>query len=116
MPTVRAFETAAPFPEDVPTYELPRLMLGKLLSDDAAQSQQLFDSFQEHGFALLDMTDCTEGRSVLEKAEDMFEITRKVTLDLDLEEKMKYQTSPPKILHGYGDFRFLICALISFSW
>ncbi len=105
MPTAKAFEAVAPFPDDVPTFKLPRLMLGKLLSNDAAQSQRLFDTFQEYGFALLDMTDCAEGHSLLEQAEKMFDVTREVTIGLDIEEKMKYPVLPPKSLHGYVDLR-----------
>lgn len=97
MPTAKAFEAVAPFPDDVPVYELPRLMLSKLISNEPKQSQEMFDSFQEHGFALLDMQDCIEGRAMLEGAEKMFDITRQVTLGLDVEEKMKYEASPKKI-------------------
>jgi hypothetical protein len=52
------------------------------------------------GFALLDMQGCEEGESLLEEAERMFEITRDVTLDLDIEEKMKYVPTPP-VIFGY---------------
>lgn len=103
MPTAKAFEAVAPFPEDVPVYELPRLMLSKLISNDPSQSRELLDTFQEHGFALLDLQDCAEGKALLEEAEKMFKITRDVTVGLDVEEKMKYAVSPPKTFHGYVD-------------
>lgn len=102
MVTAKAFEAVAPFPDDIPVYELPRLMLSKLISNDPAQSQLMFDSFQEHGFALLDMQDCPEGQSLLKEVERMFEISRDVTVGLDLEEKMKYATDPKKNFHGYS--------------
>lgn len=100
MPTAEAFSAVPPFPDDVPVYELPRLTLSKLVSNDAEQSKELFQSFREHGFALLDMQGCEEGESLLEEAERMFEITRDVTLDLDIEEKMKYVPTPP-VIFGY---------------
>lgn len=97
MPTVRAFSAVPPFPDDVPVYDLPRLSLSKLIDDDSLQSNALFETFQSHGFALLDMQGCPEGETLLEKAEKMFDITREVTLELDLEEKMKYVPTPPMI-------------------
>lgn len=100
MPTEKAFAAIPPFPDDVPTYELPRLLLSKLISDDAEQSKELFDSFTTHGFALLDMRGCAEGEALLEQAEKMFDITRQVTLDLPLEEKMKYEADPKKSIFG----------------
>lgn len=100
MPTTKAFEAVAPFPEDVSVYELPRLLLSKLLSNDPEQSRELFASFQAHGFALLDLQGCAEGDDLLQEAEKMFEVTREVTVGLDVEEKMKYEASPKQIF-GY---------------
>jgi hypothetical protein len=97
MPTAKAFSQVPPFPDDVPVYELPRLSLRKLISNDSEQSKELFKSFREHGFALLDMQGCHEGESLLKEAEKMFEITRDVTIGLDIEEKMKYVPTPPVI-------------------
>lgn len=104
MPTLEAFQAIPPFPDNVPTYNLPRLMLSKLISNDLEQSRLMFDTFQEHGFALLDMQDCAEGRTVLEGATKMLEVTREVTLGLNLEEKLKFEVSPPKRFHGYVRF------------
>jgi hypothetical protein len=101
MPTARAFAAVPPFPDDVPVYELPRLSLSKLISNEAEQSRALFDTFRTHGFALLDMQGCAQGEALLEEAEKMFEITREVTIDLDLEEKMKYVPTPP-VIFGYA--------------
>jgi hypothetical protein len=97
MSTAKAFEAVPPFPDDVPVYELPRLLLSKLISNDPEQSRELFESFRTHGFALLDMQGCAEGEALLEEAEKMFDVTREVTLGLDLEEKMKYEASPRNI-------------------
>ncbi|KAH8759692.1 hypothetical protein BGZ57DRAFT_612975 [Hyaloscypha finlandica] len=101
MPTAKAFSQVPPFPDDVPVYELPRLSLRKLISNEAEQSKELFKSFREHGFALLDMQGCHEGESLLKEAEKMFEITRDVTIGLDIEEKMKYVPTPP-VIFGYS--------------
>ncbi|CAD6587020.1 MAG: hypothetical protein ASARMPRED_002975 [Alectoria sarmentosa] len=101
MPTTKAFEAVAPFPEEVSVYKLPRLLLSKLLSDDPEQSRELFASFRAHGFALLDMQGCAKGDDLLQEAEKMFEVTREVTVGLDVEEKMKYEASPKQIF-GYS--------------
>ena len=97
MPTTKAFEEAPPFPHDVPVYELPRFTLAKLISNDPEQSRELFEGFRAHGFALLDMQGCAEGENLLKEAEKMFEITREVTVGLDIAEKMKFEASPKKI-------------------
>jgi isopenicillin N synthase-like dioxygenase len=101
MPTAAAFASVPPFPEDVPVYELPRLSLAKLISNDAAQSKELFETFRIHGFALLDMNTCPEGEALLKEAEDMFDVTRQVTIGLPVEEKMKYVPTPP-VIFGYS--------------
>jgi hypothetical protein len=48
MPTAQAFSAVPPFPDNVPVYELPRLTLSNLVSNDAEQSKELFQSFREH--------------------------------------------------------------------
>jgi hypothetical protein len=97
MPTARAFAAVPPFPSDVPVYELPKLSLKKLLSNNEEESSALFQSFREHGFMLLDLQGCAEGEEVLEEAEKMFEVTEAVTLGLPIEEKLNYPIKPPKI-------------------
>lgn len=97
MPTAKAFEAVPPFPDDIPVYELPRFSLSKLISNDLEQSRELFEGFRSHGFALLDLQGCAEGEALLEEAEKMFEVTREVTIGLDVEEKMKYEASPQRI-------------------
>jgi len=113
MPTVRAFDAVPPFPDDVPVYELPRLSLRKLMADDSLQSSALFETFRTHGFALLDLQGCAEGETLLEEAEKMFDITREVTLELDLEEKMKYVPTPP-VIFGFVSY-CLHCLLLTES-
>ena len=100
MPTARAFAAVPPFPEDVPVYELPRLSLKKLIVNEPEQSNELFETFRTHGFCLLDMQGCAEGESLLEEAEKMFDVTRDVTLGLDVEEKLKYAPEPGKTIFG----------------
>jgi len=97
MPTAAAFASVPPFPSDIPVYELPKLSLNSLINDDSTESAKLFQTFREHGFALLDMQGCAEGELLLKEAERMFEITKDVTLGLPIEEKMKYVPTPPVI-------------------
>ncbi len=67
------------------------------MENDPIQSNKLFETFREHGFALLDMQGCEYGKNLLQEAERMFEITRDVTIGLPAEEKMKYVPTPPCI-------------------
>lgn len=100
MPTLPLFAQAPPFPSDIPTYALPRLSLSALISNDEAQSREMFASFQNHGFALLDCNDCPEGQDLLDEAVKMFEVTEEVTKGLKEEEKMKFEVDPPRNFHG----------------
>ena len=95
MRTAEAFASVPAFPDNVPVYELPRLSLAKLISNDAAQSKELFETFRAHGFALLDMNTYPEGKTLLKEAEAMFEVTRQVTTNLPVEEKTKYVPTHP---------------------
>jgi hypothetical protein len=100
MPTAKAFAAVPAFPDDIPVYVLPKVSLNKLNANDEEESKALFETFREHGFALLDLQGCEQGEKLLEEAEHMFKVTEDVTIGLDFEEKMKYAVQLPSIF-GY---------------
>jgi hypothetical protein len=103
MPTQTYFNKYPAFPSDVPTAQLPRLSLSKLLNHDLshgkAESDALFKACRTMGFFLLDFTGCPEGESFLEKAETMFDLNQEVN-DMEVDELMKYPYQPPNSLFG----------------
>ena len=96
MPTSSLFNQYPPFPEDVPVISLPRLSYAKLLSLDAAESNALFRASLDHGFFLINLTDTSEGESLLKDVETAFAIGRSF-FDLALEEKSKIPSNPSNV-------------------
>lgn len=100
MPTQSYFSQFPPFPDNVPTAQLPPIAYKKLLTADMAESTALFDAFRATGFCLLDLRGCAEGETFLKEAESVFRVNQEIH-DLDLGEKMKYAFQLPKSLFGY---------------
>ena len=99
MPVPGLVSQYPPFPEDVPTIEIPKVSLQKLLAEDSPTSAQLFEASKTYGFFHLDLNDSIQGNEYLEDVEDMFELDRRLH-DLDVDEKMSWEYNPPKKLFG----------------
>ena len=93
MPTAECFAKVPPFPNDVPTVELQRLELRKLLSGDETESKALFESCAGLGFFLLDLRGCSDGETLLKETEAGFNISREFYALSD-EEKAKFPLLP----------------------
>ena len=89
MPTAECFAKVPPFPHDVPTVELQRLALRKLLSGDETESRALFESCAGLGFFLLDLRGSSDGENLLKETEAGFNISREFYALSD-EEKSKF--------------------------
>ena len=100
MPTAKLFSQIPPFPDDVPTADLPHVSLTKLLSNDESESSKLFQACRTAGFVQLNLKGSTEGEALLTEAETLFNVNREVN-DLSMEEKMRYAYKPPN-LFGFG--------------
>ena len=100
MPTAKLFDQIPPFPDDVPTVNLPHVSFAKLLSNVESESSKLFQACQAAGFIQLDLRGSAQGEVLLAEAETLFDISREVN-DLSLDEKMKYAYKPPS-LFGFG--------------
>ncbi|KAF7938330.1 hypothetical protein BELL_0283g00010 [Botrytis elliptica] len=100
MPTEEIFAQSPPFPNDVPTAEIPIISYKALQSNSSSESERLFDSCREHGVFLLNLRGSEEGEALLKDAESMFKISN-ATFDLEQNELMKYVSDPPRDLRGY---------------
>lgn len=96
MPTRECFAKVPPFPDHVPTIELPRLELSKLLSGDEAESEALFNAGTGLGFFLLDLRGCAGGERLLEETEAGFKISQ-VFYALSDEEKSQFPLLPSNL-------------------
>ena len=87
------------FPDDVPTADIQCLSFVKLLSNDALESEKLFEACKSWGFFHLSLDGCPQGETLLKAAEEMFEFNRQVH-EIKDEEKMAFAYSPPRQLFG----------------
>lgn len=100
MPTASYFSRYPAFPDNVPIANLPRVSLGKLMANDEAESEQLFQACRESGFFLVDLRGPREGEMMLKDAEVAFDLSEKIH-EVDQAELMKYAFKPPGSLFGY---------------
>lgn len=98
-PTKAYFDKFPPFSNDIAVAQLPRIHLPKLLANEKAESDVLFDASRKLGFFLLDFEGCEEGETFLKNAETMFDIGKEIN-ETDTEEMMKYAYHPPHSLFG----------------
>lgn len=87
------------FPNDVPTAELHRLSIGKLLAGDTAESERLFDACTTTGFFLLHLQDDKCGSDLLEAVSPVFHVAQDL-FNLDLDEKDQYSFKPGQPIFG----------------
>lgn len=96
------FSTIPPFPSDIPTAPLHRLSLSKL-RNDASESDRLFSSCKDLGFFYLELRSDPEGESLLNDADDLFNLAPKL-FDLGRDELQKYDYKSQGSYMGYKGF------------
>ena len=89
-----------PFPDNVPTAPLTTLHLHKLIANDSAEVQRLYDASRYLGFFYLDMRGSPEGERLLASASRLFELERDM-FALPLVEKNKYNFAKEGKYYGY---------------
>lgn len=89
MVSQRLFDGLPPFPDNVPTADVPKFSLSKLSSGDVIYAGQLFETCRRTGFFLLDMGGDKTGDTMIKEIDAMFDISNNI-FDLDTEEKRKY--------------------------
>ena len=76
MASIRLFQSYPPFPNDVPTVEVPTFSLSKLSSGDKAQSEALLQICRTRGFFLLDLKGDAEGEKLLKNIKAVFAVAK----------------------------------------
>ena len=84
---------SAPFPEDVPTIELEKISLSKLLNGDEAESERVFEicKMTGRGFFYLDMLDHAIGRQIWRSACIICQLGRHRLSTITIEEKRTFK-------------------------
>lgn len=90
----------APFPDNVPTIELPKISLNKLLNEDPGELEKIFKICTRTGFFYLNMMDHPKGKKMYEDACLCCRIGMETLPNLPMEEKNKY---PIRDRHGVFD-------------
>jgi isopenicillin N synthase-like dioxygenase len=96
----RNFPGIPPFPDDIPTAPLLRLSSGKLLAGDPAEYERLFQASKDLGFFYLDLSDTEQGSSLLNDADNLFQVGEGL-FELSLEQKKQYDFSGQNSYFGY---------------
>ena len=83
-----------PLPEGLPTIDIPKISLSKLLNGDEAEGQVLFDICTRTGFFYLDLMDHPLGQKLWESACLARQAGQEVMSSLSMEEKDAFKKRP----------------------
>ncbi|KAI9682786.1 MAG: hypothetical protein M1822_006276 [Bathelium mastoideum] len=90
--------------EGLPTIELPKVSLAKLLNDDELEAQTVFDICCRTGFFYLNLMDHAKGEQLWESACLARQIGQNVMSNLSTEEKNKFVKRSGTLDRGYASF------------
>lgn len=100
MASTKLFDASPPFPDDLqPIADIPTISLAKLAAYDPQEAHAVLDACRQIGFFLLDLSDDAVGRSMIDEVDQIFSMIRE-TMDLSMEEKMKFRNDPPREFRG----------------
>ena len=94
-----------PFPDGLPTINLEKISLAKLLSDDEPESRRLFDACRDKGFCYLDLTTHEKGMKLVDDAQQVHRASKKAFKMTPIAEKREFKTRPAHtglLDTGYG--------------
>ena len=80
-----------PFPQHLPTIDLPQISLSKLLNGDQNEAHRVFHICTETGFFYLNMLDHPKGVGLYERACRVLQVGREVMPNLTVDEKRSYK-------------------------
>ncbi|THV44304.1 hypothetical protein BGAL_0676g00010 [Botrytis galanthina] len=95
MHTLKCFEECPEFPADILIVDIPTISYLKLQNDSAKESENLYKANREHGFLLLDLNNCEEGKQLLEDAEIIYNISIDI-FNFGPETSINYKLNIPK--------------------
>jgi hypothetical protein len=99
MTWAKIFSNQPPFPDNVPTYNLPRVSYQRLLAGDLTESDRILQGCKDTGFFLLDFAGSPQGERFLKDAEGVLKLTEEFSA-LDDTEKSKYKLQQPHHIFG----------------
>jgi isopenicillin N synthase-like dioxygenase len=99
MTWTKIIGSQAPFPDDVPTYDLPKVSYRRLLAGDVAESDKVFQACKDTGFFLLDLAGPQQGERFLKDAEEILMLAEEFS-ELDDAEKSEYRLQQPHHIFG----------------
>ncbi|KAL4941421.1 hypothetical protein BDV06DRAFT_236040 [Aspergillus oleicola] len=100
MASTKLFESAPPFPDSLPVAKLLKISLSSLISGDPASANAVLTSCRTLGFFQLDLADTAIGEAMIRLVDSIFPIIYE-TMDLPLDQKMKYTQDAPRSFLGY---------------
>ena len=89
-----------PLSKGLPTIELPKISLAKLLNNDEIEAQTVFDICCRRGFFYLNLMDHPKGKKLWESACVAREIGHNVMSSLPAEDKRKFVKRPGTLDRG----------------
>lgn len=95
-----------PFPSNLPTLNLERIDLAKLLNNDQNEAQRLFGACTTQGFCYLDLTTHPTGIKLMESAQQVHQVGKVACANTSIGEKREFKTRPPEsgsLDTGYDD-------------
>jgi hypothetical protein len=85
---------AVPLPQGLPTIDLPKISIAKLLDGDAEEAKRVYDISTRTGFFYLNLMDHPTGRKLWENACIARNIGQKLMSTLTMEEKDSFLRRP----------------------
>ena len=80
-----------PFPEGLPTVDLKRISLGKLLEDDKEEAERLFKICTHEGFCYIDLMDRDIGVRLLEDAHLVHQMGKDICDNTSMTDKYSFK-------------------------
>lgn len=99
MASAKKFESIPPFPEDLPTIEIPAVPLGGLLSGDPAVATNIFNACKDIGFFLVDLSNDETGQKITSEVDQIFDLA-KDTMTSSEQVKKDYHAVPGQGIVG----------------
>ena len=93
------FSSAPSFPNDTPVARIARISLEKLATGDELEAEALLSACVSLGFFLFDLKGNTEGEELIKDVDGTFEALDE-TMDMSLEEKLRYRDHSPECFTG----------------
>jgi hypothetical protein len=98
-----------PFPKDVPTANLKKISLQKLLDGDEKEGKDLFTVLSNEGFFYLDLTPHELGRKFLDESNQLHHIAADVFNNVPMKEKLAFPPGDPTKDHLHTGLVRPIC-------